>query len=49
MPKSDALTSNDILQRLAVLVDTRKTSPPEQSYIARLFHQGDDAILKKNW
>lgn len=47
MPKSDALTSNDILQRLAVLVDTRKTSAPEQSYIARLFHQGDDAILKK--
>ncbi len=47
MPKSDAITSNDILQRLAVLVDTRKTSAPEQSYIARLFHQGDDAILKK--
>jgi phosphoribosyl-ATP pyrophosphohydrolase len=41
---------SDILQRLAEVIETRKPAAggdPETSYIARLFHKGDDAILKK--
>ena len=41
---------SDILKRLAEVIDSRKPQAggdPEQSYVARLFHKGDDAILKK--
>lgn len=37
----------DTLTRLAGLIDGRKGGDPETSYVARLFHKGDDAILKK--
>lgn len=47
MSENDAIKSNDVLPRLAALINTRKTSSAEHSYIARLFQQGDDAILKK--
>jgi phosphoribosyl-ATP pyrophosphohydrolase len=35
------------LTRLSGLIDGRKGGDPEASYVARLFHKGDDAILKK--
>ncbi|MCA3176460.1 MAG: phosphoribosyl-ATP diphosphatase [Burkholderiales bacterium] len=40
-PPQEALT------RLADVVDSRRDADPEQSYVARLFRKGDDAILKK--
>ena len=42
--------SNDTLQRLAELIESRKLAnggDPDKSYVARLFAKGDDAILKK--
>lgn len=39
--------SNDILQRLTETISARKQAAPESSYVAKLFHKGDDAILKK--
>ena len=38
---------SDILERLAEMMESRKTGDPEQSYVSRLFAQGPDAILKK--
>ena len=41
---------SDILQRLAEVIEGRKPAnggDPDKSYVARLFHKGDDAILKK--
>ena len=38
---------NDTLARLAQVVEARKGGDPEKSYVARLFHKGPDAILKK--
>ncbi len=40
-------TGNDTLARLAGVIDERKTGDPDKSYVARLFHKGTDAILKK--
>ena len=40
-------TSNDTLQRLAEVIEARKLGDPDTSYVARLFHKGTDAILKK--
>ncbi len=42
-----ATTSNDTLARLAAVIATRKAGDPDKSYVARLFHKGHDAILKK--
>jgi phosphoribosyl-ATP pyrophosphohydrolase len=39
--------SDDTLERLAQVVDARRTADPEKSYVARLFFKGTDAILKK--
>lgn len=39
--------SNDTLARLAVVIESRKSADPDSSYVARLFHKGTDAILKK--
>jgi phosphoribosyl-ATP pyrophosphohydrolase len=44
------MTSNDSLARLAAVIESRKTAnggDPEKSYVARLLHQGPDAVLKK--
>ena len=41
------MTSNDTLARLAAVVESRKAGDPAKSYVARLFHKGPDAILKK--
>jgi phosphoribosyl-ATP pyrophosphohydrolase len=38
---------SDILERLADVVESRKSGDPEMSYVARLFARGEDAILKK--
>jgi phosphoribosyl-ATP pyrophosphohydrolase len=40
-------TSNDTLARLAQVIETRRGGDPDASYVARLFHKGPDAILKK--
>ena len=44
------MTTNDSLQRLALIIESRKTAnggDPEKSYVARLLHKGPDAFLKK--
>lgn len=46
--QADALA--DVLARVAAVLDSRKPEhggDPDKSYVARLFHKGDDAILKK--
>jgi phosphoribosyl-ATP pyrophosphohydrolase len=37
----------DTLRRLAAVIDSRKGGDPDTSYVSRLFHKGDDAVLKK--
>ena len=37
----------DVLARLADTLDSRRGGDPEQSYVARLYAKGDDAVLKK--
>lgn len=37
----------DTLARLGGIIHGRKGGNPDTSYVARLFHKGDDAILKK--
>jgi len=39
--------AHDVLERLADLIEGRKTADPATSYVARLFAKGDDAVLKK--
>ena len=41
------LNSNDTLARLAAVIEARRAADPDKSYVARLFHKGNDAILKK--
>lgn len=41
------LSGKDVLERLAAVLETRKTADPESSYVARLYGKGLDAILKK--
>lgn len=36
-----------ILTRLGETLAQRRQADPESSYVARLYHQGEDAILKK--
>jgi phosphoribosyl-ATP pyrophosphohydrolase len=42
-----AMLSQDVLARLAQVIESRKGGDPDKSYVARLFHKGTDAILKK--
>jgi phosphoribosyl-ATP pyrophosphohydrolase len=39
--------SADILSRLAETLEARKQADPQSSYVAKLYHKGLDAILKK--
>ena len=39
--------SDDILQRLMAVLASRKDAQPDSSYVAGLYHEGLDAILKK--
>ena len=41
------MNDNDTLARLAQVIESRKGGDPDKSYVARLFHKGHDAILKK--
>ena len=41
------MTTPDSLSALAAVLESRKGGDPDTSYVARLFHKGDDAILKK--
>ena len=41
------MSGNDTLARLAAVIEARKSGDPDRSYVARLFHKGHDAILKK--
>ena len=38
---------SDILDKLAMILESRKNADPESSYVARLYDKGLDAILKK--
>ncbi len=38
---------NDVLNRLAELLEQRKTADPASSYVAKLYAKGMDGILKK--
>ena len=38
---------SDILTKLAAVLETRKSAPPDSSYVAGLYAKGLDAILKK--
>ena len=38
---------NDVLNRLSELLEQRKTADPTSSYVAKLYAQGMDSILKK--
>lgn len=39
--------SNDIIERLMTVLESRKGAEPEESYVASLYHKGLDSILKK--
>lgn len=41
------MTDIDILHRIAGIIDERRTADAKSSYVAKLFQQGHDAILKK--
>jgi phosphoribosyl-ATP pyrophosphohydrolase len=47
MSQSPADGSLDTLERLADVIEQRRQGDPDKSYVARLFHKGGDAILKK--
>ncbi|MES2887056.1 MAG: phosphoribosyl-ATP diphosphatase [Pseudomonadota bacterium] len=47
MSSSSPPLSEDVLARLAQVIEQRKLSDPQHSYVARLFDKGLDAILKK--
>jgi phosphoribosyl-ATP pyrophosphohydrolase len=39
--------SNDIIERLTEVLESRKGADPGTSYVASLYHKGLDSILKK--
>ena len=39
--------SNQVLEALSKVLETRKQAAPDSSYVASLYHKGLDAILKK--
>jgi phosphoribosyl-ATP pyrophosphohydrolase len=38
---------SDVLERLAELLEQRKSADPQSSYVAKLYAKGMDSILKK--
>lgn len=38
---------SNTLEKLSAVLDERKGADPDSSYVARLYHKGLDAILKK--
>lgn len=47
MSETPTPTSDDTLERLADVIESRRGGDPERSYVARLFAKGGDAMLKK--
>lgn len=41
------MSEADILDRLGATLAARRDADPESSYVARLYHKGEDAILRK--
>lgn len=41
------MSTNQGLERLADVIESRRAGDPDKSYVARLFHKGQDAMLKK--
>lgn len=41
------MMNTDVLAQLAEVLETRKQAAPDSSYVAKLYHKGLDAILKK--
>ncbi|WP_432722506.1 phosphoribosyl-ATP diphosphatase [Jeongeupia wiesaeckerbachi] len=41
------MVSTDILERLSATLESRRDADPSTSYVAKLFHKGQEAILKK--
>ncbi len=41
------MTDSTVLLRLAETIETRKQADASSSYVAKLFHDGQDKILKK--
>ena len=41
------MSNDNVLQRLAEVVESRRGADPERSYVARLLARGEDAVLKK--
>lgn len=39
--------TDDVLGRLAAVIESRRGGDPDASYVARLLDRGEDAILKK--
>jgi phosphoribosyl-ATP pyrophosphohydrolase len=39
--------NDDVLTRLAAVIESRRSGDPEASYVARLLARGEDAVLKK--
>lgn len=39
--------SDATLERLADVIESRRQGDPDKSYVARLFHKGPNALLKK--
>ena len=44
---SKSARSQDVLERVAAAIESRRGADPASSYVAALFAKGDDAILKK--
>ena len=41
------MNPNEILDRLTETIESRRGADPATSYVAKLFHKGQEAILKK--
>lgn len=41
------MNAADILDRLTETIESRREADPSSSYVAKLFHKGQEAILKK--
>lgn len=46
-PAAGAARADDVLARLAAVIESRKGADPGSSYVAKLYSKGLDAILKK--
>ena len=45
--ENKANSPKDVLFALSEIMEKRKTANPDESYVAKLFNEGVDAILKK--